>query len=147
MIAFCLRACISESVQSVRVKRTSKSIISLASSEERTSTPALFETSVVNYKFRWQIESLFKALKTSGFNLEDTHLRHIDRFAVVSLAFVWALKTDHRPNGLKPILRKSHGRRAVSVFRLGLDHLRHSIAMFGLDYKLLDNAFRFLSCT
>jgi len=103
------------------------------------------------YKLRWQIESLFKALKTSGFNLEDTHLRHIGRLstliAVVSLAFVWALKTGHRLNGLKPIPRKSHGRRAVSVFRLGLDHLRHSIAMFSLDYKLLDKAFRFLSCT
>jgi len=30
------------------------------------------------YKERWQIESAFKALKTSGFNIEDTHLADIE---------------------------------------------------------------------
>jgi len=103
------------------------------------------------YKLRWQIESLFKALKTSGFNLEDTHLRHISRLstlvAVVSLAFVWALKTGHWLNKQKPIKAKTHGRKEISVFRLGLDYIRHSIAMFSLDNKLLDDAFKLLSCT
>jgi len=32
----------------------------------------------VLYKERWQIESAFKALKTSGFNIEDTHLTDIE---------------------------------------------------------------------
>ena len=103
------------------------------------------------YKLRWQIESLFKALKSSGFNLEDTHLRHISRLstlvAVVSLAFVWALKTGHWLNKQKPIKSKTHGRREISIFRLGLDYIHHSIAMFSLDNKLLDRAFRVLSCT
>jgi len=31
------------------------------------------------YKERWQIETAFRALKTSGFNIEDTHLIEIDR--------------------------------------------------------------------
>lgn len=31
------------------------------------------------YKERWQIETAFKALKTSGFNIEDTHLTDVDR--------------------------------------------------------------------
>ena len=31
------------------------------------------------YKQRWQIETAFKALKSSGFNLEDTHLTELDR--------------------------------------------------------------------
>jgi len=26
------------------------------------------------YKERWQIETVFRALKSSGFNIEDTHL-------------------------------------------------------------------------
>jgi hypothetical protein len=48
------------------------------------------------YKERWQIETAFKALKTSGFNIEDTHLNDIDRinklFTLVLIAFVWAYK-------------------------------------------------------
>ena len=51
------------------------------------------------YAHRWQIESLFKALKSSGFNLEDTHLKDTERLsvlvAVVSLALLWALKVGH----------------------------------------------------
>ena len=31
------------------------------------------------YKERRQIETAFRAMKTSGFNLEDTHLTEIDR--------------------------------------------------------------------
>lgn len=46
------------------------------------------------YKERWQIETAFKALKTSGFNIEDTHLTDIERieklFALVLIAFTWA---------------------------------------------------------
>jgi IS4 transposase len=42
------------------------------------------------YKERWQIESAFKALKSSGFNIEDTHLSDVDRlsklFALVLVA-------------------------------------------------------------
>ena len=29
------------------------------------------------YSKRWQIETLFRALKTSGFNLEDTHVANL----------------------------------------------------------------------
>jgi hypothetical protein len=31
------------------------------------------------YKKRWGIESLFRALKSRGFNLEDTHLKDSER--------------------------------------------------------------------
>ena len=31
------------------------------------------------YRERWQIETAFKALKSSGFNIEDTHLTDIKR--------------------------------------------------------------------
>ncbi len=49
---------------------------------------------VVNsYKKRWQIESLFRALKKRGFNLEKTHLKNLDRIKnlifVVSIAFIF----------------------------------------------------------
>ena len=48
------------------------------------------------YKERWQIESAFKALKTSGFNIEDTHLTDIERvsklLSLVLIAFAWVYK-------------------------------------------------------
>lgn len=48
------------------------------------------------YSKRWQIESLFRALKTSGFNLEDTHVTHSKRLEklimLVMIAFLWCYK-------------------------------------------------------
>ena len=35
------------------------------------------------YKQRWGIETGFKCLKSNGFNLEDTHLRHPDRIKML----------------------------------------------------------------
>ncbi|MFV7236543.1 transposase [Flavobacterium sp. ZB4R12] len=29
---------------------------------------------MASYKKRWQVETLFKALKSSGFNVENTHV-------------------------------------------------------------------------
>lgn len=43
------------------------------------------------YKERWQIETAFRALITSGFNIEETHLQDIERieklFTLVIIAF------------------------------------------------------------
>ena len=53
------------------------------------------EEAISSCKERWQIETAFRAMKTSGFNIEDTHLANIDRieklFAVMTIAFVWAI--------------------------------------------------------
>lgn len=104
------------------------------------------------YAKRWQIECLFKALKSSGFDFEATHLRHLDRIntllAVVSLAFLWALKVGefvHRQ--LKPVPIRSHGRKQKSLFRTGLDYLRHLLSNSLTKKTDLDTCFRLLSCT
>jgi len=51
------------------------------------------EDAMAIYKERWQIETAFRSLKTSGFNFEDTHLTEIERieklFALVIVAFTW----------------------------------------------------------
>jgi len=45
---------------------------------------------------RWQIETMFRAFKSSGFNMEDTHLIDIKRIsklvAIVCIAFTWAYR-------------------------------------------------------
>ena len=46
------------------------------------------------YKRRWEIETLFSAFKTRGFNLEETHMSNPKKldtlFTLLSLAFVWS---------------------------------------------------------
>ena len=107
---------------------------------------------LARYAKRWQIECLFKAFKSSGFDFEATHLKHLDRIntllVVVSLAFLWALKVGefvHRQ--LKPVPLKSHGRKKKSSFRAGLDYLRHLLANSVTRSRELNSCFRLLSCT
>ena len=110
------------------------------------------KTALLLYAKRWQIECLFKALKSSGFNFEATHLQHLERIdtllAVVCLAFLWALKVgEFVHTQLKPIRTKSHGRRQKSLFRTGLDYLRHSLANATTKKVELDRCYKVLSCT
>lgn len=109
------------------------------------------DQALVNYKDRWQIETMFKAMKSSGFNLEDTHLTHLDRIskllAVVAIAFVWAyLAGIDKHLNIKPIKIKKHGRKAYSFFKYGL--IRIACALNNsMNNKDLDNCFKLLSCT
>uniref|UniRef100_UPI00404A6B70 transposase n=1 Tax=Flavobacterium sp. TaxID=239 RepID=UPI00404A6B70 len=102
------------------------------------------------YSQRWQIETLFRGLKSSGFNLEDTHVTHLDRLEklilLVMIAFVWCYKIgDYIDQNIKKIIIKSHGRRAVSVFKYGLDYLAE--CLINTRNKLKINLIHFLSCT
>jgi hypothetical protein len=101
------------------------------------------------YKERWQIESAFKALKSSGFNIEDTHLADIDRlsklFALVLVAFVWAYKAGIFLDSQTPIKIKNHGRKAKSIFKYGLTYL--SNILFSNNIETFKECCKFLSCT
>lgn len=101
------------------------------------------------YKERWQIETAFKALKSSGFNIEDTHLTEIDRinklFAMVIVAFTWAYKAGIYLNDIKPIKIKKHGRKAKSIFKYGLGFL--SNILFSNNLEKFELCCNFLSCT
>lgn len=101
------------------------------------------------YAQRWAIETTFAAFKSRGFDLEATHLRESERLekliGVLSVALVWAVRVGQWRKRLRPIRIKKHGRRAVSVFRLGLDYLRQ--ALLRHDWAALRPAFHVLSCT
>lgn len=86
------------------------------------------EQSLLNYKERWQIETCFKAMKSSGFDIENTHLKDIERIekllCLVMIAFVWCYKVgDYLDRFVRKIPIKKHGHRAKSVFKYGLEHL------------------------
>ena len=86
------------------------------------------EQSFINYRERWQVETLFRSMKSSGFDIENTHLRDIRRIekllCLVMIALVWCYKVgDYLDRHVKPIPLKKHGHRAKSVFKYGLEHI------------------------
>ena len=108
------------------------------------------EQAAAYYKQRWQVETLFKALKTSGFDMEKTHVTDLKRLErlllLVMIALVWCYKTgDYIDTYVKKIKIKTHKRRAVSVFKYGLDFLSKELLSNIKSSKF--NIFQFLSCT
>jgi hypothetical protein len=108
------------------------------------------ERAIASYKERWQIETCFRGMKSSGFNIEDTHLYHLERierlFAVMIIAFTWAyLAGIHKHNRVKPIRILKHGRRAKSLFKYGLEEIAN--VLMNPCYKAHFDIFKILSCT
>jgi Transposase DDE domain len=109
------------------------------------------KSAIADYGKRWGIETLFGCLKTRGFCLESTHLKDAERLgrmvALLTIALCWAFKTGEWLSEHQPITIKKHGRKAKSIFRVGLDYL-HRIFL-NLDSFETDSleAIRFLSCT
>lgn len=114
-------------------------------------TDAHPHTALERYARRWQIETLFGALKSRGFNLEATHVTRRDRLskllALLTIALIWALHTGRWQQHLKPLPLKKHGRPAQSCFRRGLDFLRHMVFNLESQPDLFHQALPFLSCT
>ncbi|QZT38328.1 transposase [Halosquirtibacter xylanolyticus] len=86
-----------------------------------------------DYKQRWQIETIFKALKPSGLNMENTHLKDLKRISkllsMIMIAYIWSCLAGNDINEKhKNIQIKSHGRKAFSLFKYGL--LRLASALF-----------------
>jgi Transposase DDE domain len=103
------------------------------------------------YAQRWEIEMLFSALKTTGFDLEATHLNQVRRIdtllALLMLALVWSHLIGEALQQIKPIKRKKHGHLAQSFFRYGLDFFRSVLLHLPLKWPDFRWALRVLSCT
>jgi len=102
------------------------------------------------YKLRWQIESMFKNMKSSGFDLESTHVTKHERLSnlltLISIAYVWVVKIGEKVKShiaSSDILK--HGRKKISIFRLGLRHLRNAIN--SMKSKALKDYVQLLSYT
>jgi len=108
------------------------------------------EQAQLNYKERWQIETCFKAMKSSGFDIKKTHLQDIERIEklvlLVMIAFVWCYKIGiFLHENFKPIKVKTHGRRAKSLFKYGLSYVANVLLNPCFEGHI--NIFKFLSCT
>lgn len=106
------------------------------------------EVAVATYKQRWQIETYFRAIKSSGFNIEDTHLRDIERIAhltaMVCVALVWAyLVGEHKDMNVKSIRILKHGKIPKSLVNNGLEEIAN--VLLKTLYKQKLDIFKFLS--
>ena len=105
------------------------------------------EEAILTYKKRWEIETAFRAMKSSGFNIEDTHMRDMDRIArlvaMVCMALVWAyLVGEHKDINIKPIRILKHGRKAKSLVKYGLEEI--STILLRPTYTPKFDVFKFL---
>ena len=102
------------------------------------------------YRVRMWTEEMYGDMKGHGFDLEATHLREPERIerlvGLVSVALAWAYRVGEELAAQVPIPVKRHGRRVVSVFRYGLDHLR-SLLLGGPRPTEFRRCLRVLSCT
>lgn len=108
------------------------------------------DKALLRYAYRWQIETLFSALKTRGFNLEHTHLTQPTRLntllALLALAFAWAHLVGEWCYEQRPLKPKAHGYLPKSYFRRGLDALRSAILAGNSPARIsLDDCLKLLS--
>jgi hypothetical protein len=99
------------------------------------------------YQQRWQIETLFAAYKSRGFNLERCRVNLAKRIKtilfVLSIAAVWAIRTGQwlLKQGKQIPLKTYKDKPAQkwkSLFRWGLDHLQN-ITLNNLDFTSVIN--------
>jgi hypothetical protein len=104
------------------------------------------------YARRWGIETLFGALKSRGFNLEDTRLQDPERLsrllALLALAFTWAFVVGRWQAAVKELKLKKHGYAPKSIFRLGLNTLCRLVTnLEHFDLTVWKMVIKLLSCS
>jgi hypothetical protein len=79
------------------------------------------------YKERWQIELLFRMMKTGGFNLESTHVTEPERMdvllVIVAIATTLSANAGLIHEAFKPIAIKKHGFKEMNTVRRGLEDI------------------------
>lgn len=93
------------------------------------------------YKQRWEVETLFRAYKKKGFNLEATHITNPDRIrklvALLSLALVWCYKIGIKYDACYEAIEvKKHGYKQYSYVKYGLNILTG--ILHGLPVKMAE---------
>ena len=83
------------------------------------------------YAQRWSIEQMFSHWKKRGFDFEATHTTNskalLGLISLIALAYLMAHQWGIRLNQQKAIKKKAHGFLTKSLFRHGLDDLKHAM--------------------
>ena len=82
---------------------------------------------------------MFKALKSSGFNFEDTHLKCSRKLELLmeflAIAFCWSCISGVYRNTVEEIKIRSHNRKSYTIFRYGLDFLKEIFLNTGEKFQ------------
>ena len=89
-------------------------------------------------------------MKSSGFDIEGSHVRDQSRmsnlFAIIMMAYVRCYLVGIYINeNIKPLAVLKHGRRAVSLFKYGLDYIFQCLVSHTNRYRI--DVFKLLSYT
>lgn len=108
------------------------------------------DIAVETYRRRWEVETMFRGMKSAGFNIEDTHLTDLQRIEklllLVMIAFVWCYDVgEYVHRNIREITVKTHGRKAKSIFRYGLDIVTEFLIRDRNDYNIPIPAFLSIS--
>lgn len=84
------------------------------------------------YRVRWEIETLFSAMKKRGFNWEETHMTEPSRLSnllfVLSIALIWAYRQGDLILKARPLKVKKHGFPQHSIVRVGIDFISKALS-------------------
>ena len=92
----------------------------------------------------------FKAFKSSGFDLEKTHLKELKRIQnlilVIMIAFAWCYNVgNYIHQKIEPIKTKKNGIKKISIFKYGLNTIAQNLNNTNQNTDI--HIFDFLSCT
>ena len=86
---------------------------------------SLKESAINIYSYRWQIETMFKVFKSSGFKMEDTHIKDSEKletlFSIMAIAFTISYEIGDKYEIINSQKIKKHGYKQKSTPRIGLD--------------------------
>ena len=97
-----------------------------------TLTPAL---AIKYYAYRYRIESMFKHLKSNGFQLQDLNLKSAQkiRLLMTALVLAYTLSVVYGLARYKRTIKvEKHGSPEMSLFRFGLDLWQNHLQSFVL---------------
>lgn len=98
------------------------------------------------YKLRWGIETLFKSLKSGGFNLEDTHITDADRvevlLGVVVMSYTLTFVTGQKVVEKNGMVIKNHGYKIKSFVREGIDFIIYLLKNFTKKFSVIVTLFK-----
>ena len=98
------------------------------------------------YAKRWSIEQMFSHWKKRDFDFEATHTTNskalLGLISLIALAYLIAHQWGLRLNKKNAIKKKSHGFLAKSIFRYGLDGLKHALRMFQAGHDTINESLK-----